>query len=269
MPKRLLLLVLIAVIGVCASAPNAFADFRIRVENVTSGVGVVVTDNASTPVGFGDDNATAGILRVDDKFAPFTIRNLNIGMSKPFLPTAPGILSQLDLHAEVIATGAGVLRITIEDTGYTAGANSQLSLEGSIGGTLLGAGNSITMAQTWAHPSNSVIDLGPDKHVPGALGAIGGVPGGSVAAFSPAFTAGTGAFSGSSSATFSAGSAYSLFTQVIVTFVGSGGTLSLDFHSYVTPEPASIMLALSGLPVLAIGYMRRKRRANAVCQAAA
>jgi hypothetical protein len=81
----------------------------------------------------------------------------------------------------------------------------------------------------------------------GLLGAIGPIPGGSVAAWTPAALFGPGAFSSSSFGTFDDGATdtFSLFAQVSVNFAGAG-PVSFDENQRVVPEPASLLLLGAG-----------------------
>lgn len=223
------------------------AQFRLRVEDVGAGIGTVITDEGA------GDSATGipGLITfIGGVGGNFTI-NITTGTSKPVVSNV------LDLTSVNIATtGAGTLRLTLEDTGYTFGADGPTFVSGSIGGVLTApAGSSIT-AQGWVNPGNLVPTLGADQAV-GAIGAIPDLPpAGSAAAFSPVASTGPGAFFFNDSAAFTKAGPYSLFSSVTLTLTGPG-SVSLDLQVAAVPEPGSVSLVLGGL--VAGGMVLRRR----------
>jgi hypothetical protein len=118
--------------------------------------------------------------------------------------------------------------------------------------------------QSWANPGNVVPNYGADKFPAGAGVVIGGVPGGSVPVWGPAFTSGLSSFSSTSSAGFTASGPYSLFAEVDITFTGAG-TVSFDENQTVgaVPEPSNFAVAVLGAFGL-IGYGLLRRQALGV-----
>src|SRR5215470_1789161 len=205
------------------------ATMRLRIEDLSNGgdVGAVITDN-----GPGDINPLVGALTFSGQVGSFLV-NVTTGLSKPIVGGSD--LGQIDLNSvNVLTSGAGTLRLTLEDTGYLAGPDSTLHVFGTVGGTLTAPAGSTITVQSWANGNNLVPDLGPDQGV----GAIGGTPAGSVAAWTPEADFGSGAFSGSGVGEFNngAGDTFSLFAQITVSFTGPG-SVSFDENQRVVPEP--------------------------------
>src|SRR5215831_18789702 len=176
------------------------ATMRLRIEDLSNGdVGAVITDN-----GPGDLNPAVGVLTFSSGINTFSV-NVTTGVSKPMIGGVSD-LGQIDLNSiNVLSSGAGTLRLTLEDTGYLAGTGSTLHVLGTVGGTLTASAGSTITIQSWANGENLVPELGPDQPVVGSLGPIGGTPGGSVPAWPAAFVSGPGAFSSSSSGDFNNG----------------------------------------------------------------
>ena len=264
--KTWLLMAILAGIVIWGMAASpAQAQFRLRVEDVGQGVGTIITDQ-----GPGDINPVVGAITFSGPVGTNFIVNVTTGISMPPVPGGIGY-AELDLNSvNVASAGAGTLRITLvqgDDPtapgtgGYTTGPVGTLGLLATIGGTLTAPAGSTLTAQSWANPTNAVIPLGLDQAV-GPIGAIGPVPAGSVSAFPP-FVTGPGAFSATGVAAFTRGTGpYSLFSQVTVSFSGSG-SVSFDENQLVIPAPGGLVLALTGLPVLGLGYLRRRLKAKA------
>jgi hypothetical protein len=245
-------------------ASPAQAQFRLRVEDVGTGVGVVITDN-----GPGDQDPLVGSV-IYSSIAPgvaiggFTVQ-VTAGVSKPIIGGVNNF-AELDLNnISANSSGAGHLRLSLEDTGFTGGAPGGLILVGTVGGTLTAATGSTITVSSWANGANLVPAYGSDTGTtPTTLSALGAIPAGSENAFGPGgVTFGPGAFSTTGSVGFIAGASYSIFAQVDIIFTGPGTVVSFDENQQVLPAPGGLVLALAALPVFGIRYLRRRFRKTA------
>ena len=124
---------------------NTYADsFRLRIENTGLGQGAVITDN-----GPGDSNPLTGVITFSGSLPGGCAVNVTTGLSKPMIGGTTNI-AEIDLNSvNVQTTGAGTLRITLEDTDFINGANGTLSFIGGVGGTLSGPAGSSATFNTW------------------------------------------------------------------------------------------------------------------------
>jgi hypothetical protein len=218
-------------------------------------MGVVVTDN-----GPGDIEPLLGAIVFSGSVpGGFTV-NVTTGISKPIIGGVNNF-AELDLNSVNVQTaGPGTLRITLEDTGYTGGPDGPLNLVALLGGVLVAPPGSTVTFQSWVNPLDLVPALGPDTFPVAALPALGAIPAGSVAAFGGSgITFGPGAYSAAATVDFTKAGPYALFSQTTVVFTGPG-TVSYDENQQVVPVPAGLVLALTGLPVLGLGYWWRRLR---------
>lgn len=259
---------ILAGIAMMGLASPAQAQFRMRVEDVTLGVGVVITDQLP-PDMFASGPGSLGTIVYAGAVGNFNV-TVNTGLSKPAIS---GSFADLDLTFTVSTTTGGTLRVTLEDNGYTGGSPGPLSVQGTIGGTISGVGS--VVVQSGVNTSNNYIALGADTAAAPpavALGAIGGLPAGTntfafaqnvaigpttgqTVATSASSTA--SAFNASGSAGFTATGAYALYQQALFTFAGTGLATG-DLHTQVLPGPGGLALALTALPGFGLAWLRRR-----------
>ena len=259
MPVSRLLLTLSAATALLFGLDSPLrAGFRLRVEDTGSGVGIVVTDG-----GANDLHPATDVVMFSGSVGTFII-SIQTGLATPGIPLG-GFYDAIDLNAVVSTTSptGGTLRMILEKDGLTGGSNGGIALEGRIGGVMNAQTGAEVTFQSWANGSNLMPNLGPDTGPPAAsMGGAGGSPPGdstSVFAGSGYTVSSSGAFSASQSVGFTKSGPYSLFSSTTVTLTGPG-TVTLDHTTGTNPAPAGLVLLAAGVPFLAYGCWRRKRR---------
>lgn len=238
---------------------KASAEFRLRVEDPSTGQGVVITDN-----GTGDWSSLPGmiVLGVSDLGSTAWSFTLAQSHDHPFDGTALGDLYLSSLT--VTSSGPGQLLLTIEDTGFSGGPGQLLLTSSVLSGSLSGDAGSSVHITSYADPSNSVPNFGADSPTVGPLGAMGALGGVGTA---EQVVSSSSLNPLDSSVTFNANAGgYALYTQVLINLTGAA-ELHFDQEARVTatgaqvdgsPEPASLMLISTGLLGLAGGRRRFK-----------
>jgi hypothetical protein len=231
----------------------------MRVESgTTTGPGVVITDEAASESGAaGAFAGTANAMNFAGSIGTFSLV-VTTGTSTPFL-AAPGFYEAIDLsNISITAAGAGTLRIILERTDFgSLTPDGLLEFRSEVGGVLTAAAGSSITFNSYADDANAVPDLGADVNPVGALASVTGIGAGSPASITQSF--GPGAFSGANGVDFSKSGTYSIYTVVTITFTSAG---SVSFNQIVgtAPAPGGLVLALTAVPGLALGYWRRLRR---------
>jgi len=243
-----------SVLGAASSAEAGL--FRLRVEDVASGIGVVLTDN-----GVGDLDLTEGSISFAGALGSLNV-STSVGLSHPEI----GDPHQAALHLNGLVTtsGGGSIRLSIQDTGFTIGlghgeahANGVFSANLNMGTQLPGSPTSTIGAQSWVNPNNAVRSFGADQATPAVLGAIGALPLGSIAIFDPAVIFNPSGGFAEDYASFLVSGPYSLFSEVTIGF-GGKGRASFDLDTSVpVPEPGTLILFGTGL--LGIARIARRR----------
>jgi hypothetical protein len=208
----------------------------LRVDDLTSGAFAIVSDL------FG-----SGAVQIATSLGPNITFISAMGISKPMLPAAQGVYSQMFLNSFTLTTAnAANIRLTLSDSGFTGGIGSgPLTLWNTISGNFMAPLGSTLASHSYA-------------------GAVVPNSGGTSQSFQ-SFGLGT-AFSGSAFSEFEATGSYSLFTVVEMAFSGAGN-ISFNQDTYVpipeggsglaVPEPGTLLLLSTG--VFGLFCSRRRR----------
>jgi hypothetical protein len=238
---------------------------RIRMEDLATGFGVVLTDN-----GAGDLDARLGSVFFAGAVGGFGV-NFTSGTSQPLIG---GVYNdaELALGSTNIRTtsGSGQLRITLLDSGYGPDPGSR-TVHGYAAGVMTGASTNTASFNAWASPSNLFPNFGPDDGFPvSLLGPIGALPPDAVAVWPGGVTFGLSgvpncnpgcstAFSGRGANTFVTPGYYSLFAELLLNLSGPSALSISQLNVAVTPEPSTLLLVGTGAVFLAYGRWRSKR----------
>jgi hypothetical protein len=253
------LLAVLAGIAVLALGSSAQAQFTMRLEAYNA-AGALTGSATVTDGGVGDlAPGTAGQIVFSGALGSFT-NNVTTGVSKPILPVSGNAFAEIDLNSiNALTSGAGAIRITLADTGFTNPPGAQtLIVEQTIGGVFSGPVGSVLLANSWANAANLSPNSGavdPSIAIP-PTAADFIVPAGSAQA--GLITTSAGPFSGTTSGNFAKGAGpYSLFSEVIMYFSGPGSA-SFNQTTRVLPAPGALALLLSGAPLAGLAYLRRR-----------
>lgn len=247
-----LFLALVAVVGVTlASASPAEAVFRMRIENVGTGIGTVITDG-----GPGDINPATDAITFMGSLGSFTM-NVITGLASPTF-MSHGLFDAIKLSSTNATSGPGTLRIILEKDGFGLAPDGALSLESRSSANINApVGSSLTVS-SFAHVGNLVPTLGADQAV-GPIAAVADLP--------PVGTTTLGGGShgppvgaGVTSVPFAKSGTYSLFSVAEITVTGIS-TASFDHTTGTNPAPAGLILLAAGVPCFVAGYFRRKKAA--------
>jgi len=186
-------------------------------------------DQTITDNGAGDlSSATGGVITFAGTYGTFDIQ-ISVGTSNSASGAQP---AQLTINnTSITSTSGGSLTVTLTDTGFTAPGTGNAFLDTQLSTTQLPLGSTVTSHSEVNGTAGGDVAL---NTVSGGLRedivAIGTTP-------------------------------YTLSNVTTFNLAGAG---TLQFTGITTatavPAPAGVVLALTGLPVLGLGWLRRRRK---------
>jgi hypothetical protein len=250
--KKPTLAVMGVVVAALLCAAPARANFVIQVYDNTSGHVLIGSSTVAS-------SSPSNVLAASD--ANFFL-NLVTGMSNSPGTPALAMLPITDgSQVRVTVAGTVTVEIDVTNTDYTMPAGSPLNLASSAGGSFVApdAGNSITSTfQSWLGNTNGEFQLTNGTPIQNAS-ATEAAPGLTTPlVYSPGTAVNPGA---------TRTGAFSLTSRTIFTFTSAAGDDVANIAATTAatapvpiPAPAGLALLLSGLPVLGLGGLLRRRK---------
>ena len=263
---------------------NASAQFRLRIEDLVSGQGVVVTDAVGVTTA-GDQNGAQGLISTMLVGLGNVSFSITSGQTKPIGVATTGAVGEMKLTSVTFSTtGPAQLRLTLEDTNYSLPTSPSALLASTqiLNLNLGSAPGSTLVSQSWINTDPlSVPALGAEQNTIGPLGAITNLDsiatghGSGEVSLNSSSTGtiidGQNVFGSSSGQLFGATGPFSLFTQVVLDIKGPSGQLSFDQVTTAmaypaelipptgdpSPEPGALLLIATG--VIGAGSRMRRR----------
>jgi hypothetical protein len=256
--------VLIAAAIILGTVEPADASiFRMRIEDLSAGVGTIITDNLA-----GDLAPAADNIFFFGALGAATV-SVQVGTASPGVPF-PGYFDAINLSSVTInASSANTFRIILEKDFFATAPDGTAPLESSVGGTVTAPLGSTVSFESWANPTNIMPSFGVDQPV-GAIAplALPPAPAGSVA--TTPFLFGPAAFAGITTTSFTKAGDYSLFSSAVITLSGPGsvtfghqtGVPVSATPNETVPEPISLAIwaGTAGLAGV-VAYWRTRARA--------
>jgi hypothetical protein len=235
------------------TAPQAHANI-VAVETDSGGSSAIIFPAAP---GMGPINVPLTTSGIGVTITDFSISGFNGS-------TSNALTASLSVHW----TGGSIQTVTIQFAinGYTLPTGSPLSMTSGAAGTsiIAATGPNNVSFQAYFDPTNS-LQVNPQVTVPPA--GTNGVQVGTDPFNSPNLGTGDPYDTGDVTNSFAnpAGT-YSLHGTMTFTLFPSGANMQFTSHIFVNspgpvPEPADLVLLLSGSPVLGLGYWLRRRKA--------
>jgi hypothetical protein len=226
--RNFALLGLVAAGALLANPSPAHAVFTLSLTDGT-------TTKTATDGGAGDlDNTLNGQIVFSGVVGNFET-NLTTSISNSASGVAPAQITINDATVDTLSPTGGTLTITTSDTGFTAPTGqavltSQLSNTQILAGTGTASTNTITF-QSFLNGAG-----GPTITETGVSGLVG-----------------------ASSNVFIGATPFELSNVTTINFTTAGTVQITGITTATTPEPATVAMVITALPVLGLGYLRRRR----------
>jgi len=225
--KRFAILAVLAGAALAAGPSPAHAAFTLTLHE-TGFADQIVTDNN---ISSGDVDSRGGVITFSGTFGTFNIQ-ISVGTSNSASGVQPG---QLTINnTSITTTSGGALTVTLADTGFTAPGTGNAFLDTQLSTTQLPTGSTVT--------SHSAVNGTAGGNV--TLNTVSG------GLREDIVLVGTNPFTLSNVTAFN---------------MAGAGTLQFTGITTVTavPEPGTMAMAFSALPLLGLGYWRHRRRGQA------
>jgi len=234
------LLAALAGAALLGGAPPARADFTVTLHEANANAkDLVITDNSAK-----DFDPAVGSINFSGTFGDFKIQS-DFATSTSQDPTSPAELTINQFSLENLsATGPAVLTITVSDTFSNGSPGGLVEVESQLSTTsLTKAGDTVAFQSFLNGVGNGQVSLG---------------------------TAPSGTSGVKNGLALGLGDSYTLSNVTTVSLSPGGKILSTGTTTVATgtttvvPAPAGAVLALSALPLLAVGHWLRRRKALAL-----
>lgn len=223
-----------------AMPPPAQADFMIRISDGTATPPTILTDP--------DEN---GLITFSGSIGGFDIV-VTTALSKPAIGNKYIADMDINVTAAPVTGSGGTLYVDVTDTDFniSPGANNLALLKSSI---VANISDGFVTFQSW-------VNYGTDGNQ--EFGGLDPTTGLVETTDLQGPLSGTGVVSNvSKEFTLTTPDAFSLTSRTVITLEPGGTFASTDANTrVVTPGPASLALAASGLPFLGLYWLRRKRQ---------
>jgi len=218
--RNFALLGLVAAGALLANPSPAHAAFTLTLQETGFGP-ITITDN-----GAGDVSGASGVITFSGAFGDFFVQ-VSTGSSNSAGGTEP---AQLTINSlSITGASSSALTITLTDTGFTAPTTSQVELRSQLSTTQLPLGTTVTFTSS----------LNGSAGTPLTLTTVGGTTGLDIKALG--------------------GTPFTLSNVTTFNLTAAGTVQATGITTATSPEPATVAMVATALPILGLGYWRRRR----------
>jgi len=230
--KKFITCAVLVVAALVCSASTARATYMITFHETGFADKTFTFGVAAMPDKVDASTATTNVISVNTSFGDFVIQG-NFATSNAKSGLDPAVLTVTDASFRNGAAGSKTLTVTVSDNTFTAPAVSPVLMSSQLSTTsLTNAGDSAQFQSFLNGSGGTILSLG---------------------------TAPSGAGPTTDIKTKGAG-AYTLSNVTTLNISANGLIQSTATTTVTTPVPAGLVLALSGMPILSLGYWLRRRQ---------